>query len=46
MNLFAGDGSGRGRQQDGGQQEQQPGQALAEANLGASPFSLNGRAST
>lgn len=46
MNLFAGDGSGRGRQQDGGQHEQDPGNALAEANTGTSPFSLNGRAST
>lgn len=41
-NMFAGDGSGRGRQQDGEQEEQQPGNALAEANTGASPFSLNG----
>jgi flagellar hook-length control protein FliK len=44
--MFAG-GEGRGRQQDGRQQEQGPvpgpGQALAEANLGTSPFSLNGR---
>jgi flagellar hook-length control protein FliK len=43
-NLFAGDGS-RGRQQDGRQPEQDPGNALAEANTGAAPFSLNGRAS-
>lgn len=41
MNLFAGDGGGRGRQQDGGQEEQHPGNALAEANTGAAPFSLN-----
>lgn len=40
--MFAG-GEGRGRQQDGRQQEQGPGEALAEANLGTSPFSLNGR---
>lgn len=44
--MFAG-GEGRGRQQDGQQearrQEQGPGQALAEANLGSTPFSLNGR---
>ena len=46
MNQFAGDGSGRGRHQDGRQQEQDPGNALAEANTGASPFSLNGRTST
>jgi len=39
--MFAG-GEGRGRQQES-QQEQGPGQALAEANLGTSPFSLNGR---
>lgn len=42
--LFAGDGSSRGRQQDGQQQEQAPGNALAEANDGASAFSLNARA--
>jgi flagellar hook-length control protein FliK len=42
-NPFAGDG-GRGRQQDGRQPEQDPGNALAEANTGAAPFSLNGRA--
>lgn len=42
--LFAGDGGGRGRQQDGQQQEQLPGNALAEANDGASAFSLNARA--
>lgn len=41
--MFAG-GEGRGRQQDGRQQEQNPGEALAEANTGSSPFSLNGRA--
>ena len=41
MNMFAGDGNGRGRQQDGGHEEQQPGNALAEANTGAAPFSLN-----
>jgi flagellar hook-length control protein FliK len=40
--MFAG-GDGRGRQQDGQQQEQGPGEALAEANTGNSPFSLNGR---
>jgi flagellar hook-length control protein FliK len=40
--MFAG-GEGRGRQQDGRQQEQNPGEALAEANTGNSPFSLNGR---
>jgi flagellar hook-length control protein FliK len=40
--MFAG-GEGRGRQQDGRQQEQNPGEALAEANSGSSPFSLNGR---
>ena len=40
--MFAG-GEGRGRQQDGRQQEQEPGNALAEANTGNSPFSLNGR---
>jgi flagellar hook-length control protein FliK len=44
--MFAG-GEGRGRQQESQQearrQEQGPGQALAEANLGTSPFSLNGR---
>ncbi|QOL49790.1 flagellar hook-length control protein FliK [Massilia litorea] len=40
--MFAG-GEGRGRQQDGRQQEQTPGEALAEANTGNSPFSLNGR---
>ncbi|KQQ91596.1 flagellar hook-length control protein FliK [Massilia sp. Leaf139] len=40
--MFAG-GDGRGRQQDGRQQEQEPGNALAEANHGHSPFSLNGR---
>jgi len=40
--MFAG-GEGRGRQQDGRQQEQTPGEALAEANTGHSPFSLNGR---
>jgi flagellar hook-length control protein FliK len=40
--MFAG-GDGRGRQQDGRQQEQNPGEALAEANTGNSPFSLNGR---
>jgi len=40
--MFAG-GEGRGRQQDGRQQEQGPGEALAEANTGNSPFSLNGR---
>jgi flagellar hook-length control protein FliK len=44
--MFAG-GEGRGRQQEAQQearqQEQGPGQALAEANLGTSPFSLNGR---
>ena len=44
--MFAG-GEGRGRQQDGRQQEEGPvagpGQALAEANLGTVPFSLNGR---
>ncbi len=40
--MFAG-GEGRGRQQDGRQPEQGPGEALAEANLGTSPFSLNGR---
>lgn len=40
--TFAG-GEGRGRQQDGRHQEQGPGEALAEANLGTSPFSLNGR---
>lgn len=42
--LFAGDGGNRGRQQDGQQQEQAPGNALAEANDGASAFSLNTRA--
>ena len=42
--LFAGDGGGRGRQQEGQQQEQLPGNALAEANDGASAFSLNARA--
>ncbi|MFC3461343.1 flagellar hook-length control protein FliK [Massilia haematophila] len=41
---FAGDGGNRGRQQDGQQQEQAPGNALAEANDGASAFSLNARA--
>ncbi|MDB5792970.1 MAG: hypothetical protein JWQ80_2994 [Massilia sp.] len=41
MNTFAGDGNGRGRQQDGAQEEQTPGNALAEADTGASPFSLN-----
>jgi flagellar hook-length control protein FliK len=41
--MFAG-GEGRGRQQDGREQEQNPGEALAEANTGSSPFSLNGRA--
>ncbi|QNA88208.1 flagellar hook-length control protein FliK [Massilia sp. Dwa41.01b] len=41
---FAGDGSDRGRQQDGREQEHMPGNALAEANTGASSFSLNGRA--
>lgn len=41
---FAGDGGNRGRQQDGQQQKQAPGNALAEANDGASAFSLNGRA--
>ena len=41
---FAGDGGNRGRQQDGREQEQTPGNALAEANTGASSFSLNGRA--
>ena len=40
--MFAG-GEGRGRQQEGRQAEQGPGEALAEANLGTSPFSLNGR---
>ena len=40
--MFAG-GDGRGRQQDGREQEQDPGKALAEANTGTSPFSLNGR---
>jgi flagellar hook-length control protein FliK len=40
--MFAG-GEGRGRQQDGRQQDQGPGEALAEANTGNSPFSLNGR---
>lgn len=45
MNTFAGEGGGRGRQHEG-QQEQDPGSALAEANTGAYPFSLNGRAST
>ena len=40
--LFAG-GDSRGRQQDERQQEQDPGNALAEANTGTSPFSLNGR---
>ena len=40
--MFAG-GEGRGRQQDGRQQEQNPGEALAEANSAHSPFSLNGR---
>jgi flagellar hook-length control protein FliK len=40
--MFAG-GEGRGRQQEGRQQEQNPGEALAEANTGNSPFSLNGR---
>jgi flagellar hook-length control protein FliK len=40
--MFTG-GEGRGRQQDGRQQEQNPGEALAEANSGSSPFSLNGR---
>ncbi|MGJ9417737.1 flagellar hook-length control protein FliK [Massilia sp. CMS3.1] len=40
--MFAG-GEGRGRQQDGREQEQDPGTALAEANTGTSPFSLNGR---
>ena len=39
--MFAG-GEGRGRQQDGRQQEQTPGNALAEANTATSPFSLNG----
>jgi len=39
--MFAG-GEGRGRQQDGRQQEQEPGNALAEANTGFSPFTLNG----
>ena len=42
--LFAGDGGGRGRQQDGQQQEHMPGNALAEANDGAAAFSLNARA--
>ena len=42
--LFAGDGGGRGRQQEGQQQEQLPGNALAEANDSASAFSLNARA--
>lgn len=41
---FAGDGGSRGRQQDGQQQEQAPGNALAEAHDGASAFSLNARA--
>ena len=40
--MFAG-GDSRGRQQDGREQEQDPGNALAEANTGNSPFSLNGR---
>ena len=40
--MFAG-GEGRGRQQDGRQQEQDPGNALAEANTGNAPFSLNAR---
>ncbi len=40
--MFAG-GDGRGRQQDERQTEQHPGDALAEANTGTSPFSLNGR---
>jgi flagellar hook-length control protein FliK len=40
--MFAG-GDSRGRQQDGQQQDQGPGEALAEANTGNSPFSLNGR---
>jgi flagellar hook-length control protein FliK len=40
MPMFAGDGSGRGRQHEG-QEEQQPGNALDEANTGAAPFSLN-----
>jgi len=39
--MFAG-GEGRGRQQDGRQQEQDPGNALAEANSGFSSFSLDG----
>ncbi|MBD8528986.1 MULTISPECIES: flagellar hook-length control protein FliK [unclassified Massilia] len=39
--MFAG-GEGRGRQQDGRQQEQNPGNALAEANSGFSSFSLDG----
>ena len=42
--MFAGDGGGRGRQQEGQQQEHMPGNALAEANDGASAFSLNARA--
>ena len=42
--LFAGDGGGRGRQQEGQQQEQAPGNALAEANDGGPAFSLNRRA--
>lgn len=42
---FAGDGQGgRGRQPDGGQEQQTPGNALAEADNGAAPFSLHGRA--
>jgi flagellar hook-length control protein FliK len=41
---FAGEGGNRGRQQDGQQQEHAPGNALAEANEGASAFSLNARA--
>ena len=40
--MFAG-GDGRGRQQDERQAEQHPGEALAEANAGTAPFSLNGR---
>ena len=40
--MFTG-GDNRGRQQDGREQEQDPGTALAEANTGTSPFSLNGR---
>jgi flagellar hook-length control protein FliK len=40
--MFTG-GDGRGRERDGREQEQDPGKALAEANTGPSPFSLNGR---